>query len=93
MPVKHKHFLTCYLGLKGFLKIILNVMEVVVLSSSTSLPKYLPSLDPVSRGQKCALAKLQKVLGLAKLQHSKKLDAFPGAHLYIRSTTLAAARV
>lgn len=31
LPIKHKCFLMCYLRLKGFLKIILNVMKVIVL--------------------------------------------------------------
>jgi len=59
-------------------------------SQSSKIPSF---LDLASRRQKCALAKLQKVLGLAKPQHSKKLDALPGTHLYIQSTTLAAACV
>lgn len=59
-------------------------------SQSCKIPSF---LDPASRGQKCALAKLQEVLGLAKPQHSKKLDSLPSTHLYIQSTTLAAACV
>lgn len=43
VPVKHKRFLMRYLSLKGFPKIILNVLKAIVLSSRPSLPKYLPS--------------------------------------------------
>lgn len=41
--VKLKHFLMCYLSLRGFLKIFLSLMKVIVLSSSPRLPKYFPA--------------------------------------------------